>query len=158
MEQNTISKSLILDVLKHVLYNIIVYYLFVLPVDLWKKSVIRLHNQRTEGKLKINSSKRWPFLSFLVAFFFEFLIDTSIFLCYILGPIGLVLGFLGMVSNSFTAAVGGLVVGAIGVLWSPVIFTLQGEFLRMSLLPIKKFILWCDKPPQHLDIDMRNKH
>ena len=158
MDQNTISKSLIIDVLKNVLYNIIVYYLFILPVDLWKKSVIRLHNQRTEGKLKINSSKRWPFLSFLVAFFFEFLIDTSIFLCYILGPIGLVLGFLGMVSNSFTAAVGGLVVGAIGVLWLPVIFTLQGEFLRMSLLPIKKFILWCDKPPQHLDIDMRNKH
>ena len=151
MDQNTISKSLIIDVLKHVLYNIIVYYLFILPVDLWRKSVIRLHNQRTEGKLKINSSKRWPFLSFLVAFFFEFLIDTSIFLCYILGPIGLVLGFLGMVSNSFTAAVGGLVVGAIGVLWLPVIFTLQGEFLRMSLLPIKKFILWCDKPPQHLD-------
>jgi len=158
MEQNTFSKSLIIDVLKHVLYNFIVYYLFVLPIDLWKKSVIRLHNQRTEGKLKIDSSKRWPFLSFLVAFFFEFLIDTQIFLCYILGPIILLLGFLVSVSDSFVGAVGGLVVGALGIFWLPVIFTLQGEFLRMSLLPIKKFILWCDKPPQHLDIDMRNKH
>ena len=158
MEQNTFSKSLIIDVLKHVLYNIIVYYLFVLPVDLWKKSVIRLHNQRTEGKLKINSSKRWPFLSFLVAFFFEFIIDTSIFLCYILGPIILALGFLGTVSDSFTGAVGGLVVGALVVLWLPITLTLYGELLRISLLPIKKFILWCDKPPQHLDIDMKNKN
>ena len=158
MEQNTFSKSLIIDVLKHVLYNIIVYYAFVLPIDLWKKSVIRLHNQRTEGKLKIDSSKRWPFLSFLVAFFFEFLIDAQIFLCYTLGPIVLLIGFLAGATQDFGAALILLFTGTLTLFWTPVLFTLQGEFLRMSLLPIKKFILWCDKPPQHLDIDMRNKH
>ena len=160
MEQNQYSNSLLGNVFKHVFYNIIVYYAFVLPVDLWKKSVVRLNDQRTQGKLSVkNSSSRWPFLSFIKTFLFEFAIDATIFLSYFIGT--LVVLFLAFQAASGYGGPGAalmtLIGGLIYVLNIPTALTLYRELLLIAILPIKKFILWCEKPPQHLDIDMRNK-
>lgn len=161
MEQNQYSNSLLGNVFKHVFYNIIVYYAFVLPVDLWKKSVVRLNDQRTQGKLSVkNSSSRWPFLSFIKTFLFEFAIDATIFLSYFIGTlVVLFLAFQAASGNygSAGAALMTLIGGLIYVLNIPTGLTLYRELLLIAILPIKKFILWCEKPPQHLDIDMRNK-
>ena len=158
MEQNQYSNSLLGNVFKHVFYNIIVYYLFVLPVDLWKKSVVRLNDQRTQGKLSVkNSSSRWPFLSFIKTFLFEFAIDATIFLSYFIGTLIALFAAFQAAEWSASAALTTLIFSLIYVLNVPTLLSLYRELLLISILPIKKFILWCEKPPQHLDIDMRNK-
>ena len=158
MEQNQYSNSLLGNVFKHVFYNIIVYYAFVLPVDLWKKSVVRLNDQRTQGKLSVkNSSSRWPFLSFIKTFLFEFAIDATIFLSYFIGTLVALFAAFEMADYGAGAALMTLISSLIYVLNIPTLLSLYRELLLISILPIKKFILWCEKPPQHLDIDMRNK-
>ena len=169
MENNQFSKSLIGGVIVHVLYNYFVYYLFVLPIHIWMNAVVRLHNQKTQGRLSLKNSKsRWPLLSFLKSFILEFMIDASIFLTPLLGALYLIV-YLSVISQissydypvHYGLSFGAILLGILGillyVLWLPIAIKLYGELLRILILPIKKFILWCEKPPQHLDIEMRNR-
>lgn len=175
MENNQFSKSLIGGVIVHVLYNYFVYYLFVLPIHIWMNAVVRLHNQKTQGRLSLKNSKsRWPLLSFLKSFILEFMIDASIFLTPLLGALYLIVYLIGVIYtftqlssydypgyDYYGLSFGAILLGILGillyVLWLPIAIKLYGELLRILILPIKKFILWCEKPPQHLDIEMRNR-
>ena len=40
--------------LVHFLYNFIIYFIFIVPFDLWKKATIRLADQREKGGLEIS--------------------------------------------------------------------------------------------------------
>lgn len=152
MEEKNI-KDQISSALVHFSYNFFIYFIFIVPFDLWKKATIRLANQKEKGAMNIlKSSSAWPFLSFLKAFFLEFLIDGFIFMSYI---VGLLITLYTWYSTNFE--IEGLIYPAATVYFFPVILSLYRDLLQLSLLPIKKFLDWASKPAQYMDLEIKNK-
>lgn len=150
MENN--FSNLLKSALIHFLYNFFVYYLFVLPFDLWKKAISRLADQREKGALRMSEIKtQWPFLSFLKVFLIEFMFDGVILISYILGPILAIV--LWISSESFTTFIGCIVMSY----YAPIFLSLLRDVFILSLLPIRKFLSWVSKPAQYLDLEIKNK-
>ncbi len=142
-------KDQIISALIHFLYNFFIYFIFIVPFDLWKKATIRLANQKENGRLSISkSTSAWPFLSFLKAFFIEFLIDGIIFISY-------VLGFLFVILMSKTME--DIVKLSIIVYFAPVMWSLFRDLIQLLILPFKKFLDWASKPAQYMDFEIKNK-
>ena len=151
MSENKLPKQIV-SALTHFLYNFFVYFIFIVPFDLWKKATIRLANQKESGGLNISKiTSLWPFLSFLKAFILDFLIDGIIFILYVLG---LIIGIVAWVQSgefmSFIAAIA-------GVYFSPIGLSLLRDFLQLLVLPFKKFLSWASKPAQYMDLEIKNK-
>ena len=150
MTNQKFSKQFV-NALLHFLYNFFIYFLFVVPFDLWKKAAVRLSNQREHGKLnitKINSP--WPFLSFLKVFILDFLIDGIIFMNYVWGIlISIALG----VDGGF----GGFIMTLLGVYYSPIVLSYLRDIIQLAILPFKKFLSWASKPAQYMDLEIKNK-
>lgn len=145
-------KENILPAFLHVLYNLFVYYLFVLPFHLWVNAVNRLAEQQKSGSLKLTSStSQWPFLSFLKVFLLEFQFDAIIFLCYVIGPLFAI--FMLIQGAGFTGFLGALVMAY----YYPVLITVMRDFTTIAVLPFKKFLSWVKKPAQHMDLTIENK-
>ena len=148
-------KENILPALLHVLYNLFVYYLFVLPFHLWVNAVNRLAEQKDSGSLSlVNIKSAWPFLSFMKVFLLEFLFDGMIMLCYVIGPLfGLYMLFTatngGGMSGFFTALV--------GCYYYVVIITIIRDVFTLLILPFRKFLSWARKPAQYMDLEIKNK-
>ena len=152
MEEKNI-KDQIISALVHFSYNFFIYFIFIVPFDLWKKATIRLANQKEKGAMNIlKSSSAWPFLSFLKAFFLEFLIDGFIFMSYVLGL--LITLYMWYESNF---EIKGLIYPAAFFYFFPVILSFYRDLLQLSLLPIKKFLDWASKPAQYMDLEIKNK-
>lgn len=135
----------------HFLYNFFLYYLFVLPLDLWKKAVVRMAEQHEKGALRMSEIKsQWPFLSFLKAFLVDFMFDGVILISYVLG---LIVAIIMWVSSGFLA----FVVGVIWAYYMPVFFSLMRDLFVLSLMPIRKFLSWLSKPAQYMDLEIKNK-
>ena len=62
MSDNTLAKQVV-SALIHFLYNFFVYFIFIVPFDLWKKATARLANQRENGGLDLSKSKKSLLLS-----------------------------------------------------------------------------------------------
>lgn len=134
------------NALIHFLYNFFVYFLFLVPFALWKKATIRLSDQREKGSLSIAKiTGLWPFISFLKAFFFEFLFDGFIFIGYFVGVV-----FAIYVYNE-TKKEESLLMILAGTYYSPLGLSLIRDFFQLLILPFKKFINWCSKPAQYMD-------
>lgn len=85
-EQNQFVKQLT-DALLHFLYRI-VYFLFILPYDLWKNALMRMSRQRHNNSLDVTHIKTaYPFLSWFKRFLFEFLYDGLILIGWVIGLI-----------------------------------------------------------------------
>lgn len=144
-------KTNFLSALLHFLYNFFVYFLFIVPFDLWKKAVQRLASQRSTGTINIDKiESQWPFLSFLKSFLIDFLIDGIILMSYVLGLIGAVVG---LINEGFSAFLGALV----GAYFAPLALSLTRDLLQLMILPFKKFLSWIKKPAQYMDLTIQNK-
>jgi len=142
----------VIGALLHFLYNFFVYFLFLIPFDLWKKATVRLAEQREKGTLNIsNITGLWPFLSFLKAFILEFLIDGLIFIYYFIGPIVAIYSMIE--SGEFSA----LVLILVGTYYSPIGLSLIRDILQLMILPFRKFLSWASKPAQYMDLEIKNK-
>jgi hypothetical protein len=151
MEEKKLQDQII-SALIHVLYNFFIYFLIIVPFDLWKKATIRLANQKEEGTISISKiTGLWPFLSFLKAYIFEFLIDGIIFTSYVWG---LMIGIVAWIKSgeilSFFA-------GIVSVYLLPILMSLIRDFLQLLVLPFKKFLSWASKPAQYMDLEIKNK-
>ena len=151
MIENTLAKQVV-SALIHFLYNFFVYFIFIVPFDLWKKATARLANQRENGGLDLSkSTSRWPFLSFLNTFILDFLIDGYIFMVYILAlPLAIIMA---ISDGGFDTFVGILVTAY----FAPVGMSLLRDFLQLLVLPFNKFLSWASKPAQHMDLEIKNK-
>ncbi|MGB1120045.1 MAG: hypothetical protein ACPGYR_06075 [Chitinophagales bacterium] len=149
---NNEFKDQVIGALVHFLYTFFVYFLFIVPFDLWKKATVRLSEQKDRGAVNIsNITGLWPFLSFLKAFILEFLLDGFIFITYFLGPVAAVI--IGISTEEFWAFFATLV-------WSyyyPVFLSLIRDFIQIAILPFRKYLDWARKPAQHLDLEIKNK-
>lgn len=145
-------KNQILNALIHFLYNFFIYFIFIVPFDLWKKATIRLANQKESGGLSISKiTSLWPFLSFMKAFMLDFLIDGIIFILYV---IGLIIGIVLLITTGDFASF--LVVIA-GIYFSPIGLSLLRDLIQLMTLPFKKFLSWASKPAQYMDLEIKNK-
>ena len=150
-------KNHIQKALGHFFYNIFLYWL-ILPFKIWKSATIRLSEQSKKGGLKYSSFKgKWPFLSFLKTFYFDFLIDGSIFISYFVGPLYAIYMFIDLVGNDFGGALISFIMTLIVFYFSPIVFQIYRDIFQLLLLPIKKFIDWARKPAQHLEIDHKGE-
>jgi hypothetical protein len=134
------------------LWNFFIYFLLIVPFDLWKKAVIRLSVQKQQGKLNISKiTSFWPFLSFFRAFFFEFLFDGFIFIGWFIGIIVAIYAY------SQTEKIETMLLMIVGTYYSPIGLSLIRDILQFLMMPLKKFIDWCLKPAQYMDFTIIEK-
>lgn len=134
------------------LYNFFIYFLFMVPFDLWKKAVLRISLQKQLGKLNISKIiSPWPFLSFLKSFFFEFLFDGFIFISWFLGILSAIYAY------TETEKIETFLLVLAGAYYFPIGLSLIRDILQLFILPLKKFIDWCRKPAQHMDFTLLNR-
>lgn len=145
-------KNQILNALIHFLYNFFIYFIFIVPFDLWKRATIRLANQKESGGLSISKiTSLWPFLSFMKAFMLDFLIDGIIFILYV---IGLIIGIVLWITTGEFASFLGVIAG---IYFSPIGLSLLRDLIQLMTLPFKKFLSWASKPAQYMDLEIKNK-
>ena len=143
MEKSFISQ--LADAALHFLYRI-VYFLFIMPFDLWRKAVSRLSKQRQEKSLDITKiDTQWPFLSFIKRFTLDFFIDGLIFIVPLLMVIILIVGCMDDFLMGLFSFIGSYFVLPIG-------FSLMRDFMTLAILPFRKFLSWVSKPAQYVDI------
>ncbi len=143
MEKSFISQ--LADAALHFLYRI-VYFLFIMPFDLWRKAVSRLSKQRQEKSLDITKiDTQWPFLSFVKRFTLDFFIDGLIFIVPLLMIIILIVGCMDDFLMGLFSFIGSYFALPIG-------FSLMRDFLTLTILPFRKFLSWVSKPAQYVDI------
>ena len=137
---------------KHFLYSFFIYFIFIIPFELWKKATLRLAAQKDEGVLNISKiNSRWPFLSFLKTFTLDFLFDGIIFIAYIAGFIfAVTIWIIDGVFSSFSYTM-------VLVYFSPIAFSLTRDIIQIAILPFKKFMSWVSKPAQFMDLEIKNK-
>lgn len=143
MEKSFISQ--LADAALHFLYRI-VYFLFIMPFDLWRKAVARLSKQRQEKSLDITKIEtQWPFLSFIKRFTLDFFIDGLIFIVPLIMVIILIFGCMDDFLMGIFSFIGSYFVLPIG-------FSLMRDFMTLAILPFRKFLSWVSKPAQYVDI------
>lgn len=149
MDKEFVKK--LVEALKHFGFSI-VYLLFMIPFDMWKKAVLNLATQKENGALSISKiNSPWPFFSFMKTLLLEFIFDAFAFVSYI---IGILMFFVTIFAEGFGEAM--LVL--IGAYFAPVGFMIVRDLFQLLILPIRKYISWARKPAQQLDIDLKNKN
>jgi len=149
---NTNFKDHFINALLHFLYNYFVYFLFVVPFDLWRKAVVRLSEQKSAGSINIKKIKsQWPFLSFLKSFIIDFLIDGFILMSYVTAPIAALV--VGINDGGF----GGFLLILIVSYYAPLALSILRDLTQLYILPLKKFLSWVKKPAQYMDLKIENK-
>ena len=140
----------VISALKYFLYKFFVYFVFIVPFDLWKKSTKRLVTQKETGRLDISRiNSLWPFLSFLKAFIIDFLLDGYIFFSYIIGPIAAIVVLINDGIEQFFLVL-------VASYFSPIGYSIVRDILQLLTLPFKKFLSWAAKPAQHMDLNIKN--
>ena len=155
--------------LLHALYSI-VYFLFILPFDNWVQSVVKLSEQRKDRSLILSEIKSpWPFFAYLKRFVFNFGFDFLIFISYIIGAIVIVvlpfwmtydmwdyqyLDFGDKAKSILLATLGYALMAYYSPLYISWIRDLCQVIYQFVVYPLYKFLSWCRKPAQHLDLNI----
>lgn len=151
---------------KDVVIGAFIYFLHMLcflvilcPFGFWKGATERLAKLHDDRSIQtFIGQSRWPFFTFIRKIFFEYIIDGSIFISYPLGILAafvvwLVLTFQGQFGSGFMLFVAIL----IGTYYYPLGLSVVRDFVTLLLLPFRKFVNWCVKPANYLEIDMNKK-
>lgn len=133
-------------------FYMVAYILFLCPFGFWKNACIKLNEARKNKSWDLGNSKsRWPYLSFLKAILFNFIFDGLIFISYFVGVISAIVALIE------GAGFGGFFMALVGAYYTPMIISPIRDFVYILILPFVKFIKWCSRPPQYLEIDMNTK-
>lgn len=150
MEQNSASfGSTVVKALLHFLY-MIVYVLFLCPFGFWKVAAQRLAIAKENKAIDVDKIKsRWPYFSFCKRILFDFVFDGFIFMSYFIGVLS---AFYVLFESNFES----FIITLIGFYYMPFIISMFRDLTTWALLPIQKFLSWCAKPAQQLDLDVHN--
>lgn len=146
-----------LDALLHFLYRII-YFLFVLPFDLWKKAVIRMSEQRKQKSLDVTTiNTDYPFLSWLKRFLFEFLFDGIIVISWIVGVIIALVGFFKGIGDDYLS-IGTLIVSLYSAYVIPILVTIVRDLTTICVvMPMRWWISFLRRPAKTYDLTHEGK-
>lgn len=132
-------------------FYMLAFILFLCPFNFWKKSLLRLDAARSRGAWDFaKSGSRWPFLSFCKAILLDFLFDGIIFIAY---PLMVLVAIYMLFAEGFGAFISCLVAGY----YSPMFISPLRDFFVIIIMPFSKFLSWCARPAQYLEIDMNKK-
>lgn len=127
------------------------FILFLCPFNFWKKSVLRLEEARAKGAWDFAASgSRWPFLSFIKAIMLNFVFDGLIFISYFLGVISAIIAL-------FKVGFGAAIMALISAYYAPMFISPARDLFVILIMPFSKFLSWCSRPAQYLEIDMNKK-
>lgn len=132
-------------------FSSLLYIIFIFPFDIWKRAAINLAEQKANGSLRISKiNSAWPFLSFLKTLLLEYIFDMLSFLSYFIG-IGVAI---------YTLIDGGsfedFIMMLVAAYYAPVSLIIVRDVLQVLVMPYKKFVSWCSKPSQYLDLNVKN--
>jgi hypothetical protein len=138
----------------------LVYLLFIVPWDLFVNACTRLAKMRENGALDLMKIKtQWPYLSFIKRVSIDFLYDAMIVLFYVLGPfVALYLMIRGFVEGGFGVGIGAFFSTLVIAYYSSVMWTLCRDMFVLCILPIRKFLSWCSRPAQYLELDNKRSN
>lgn len=163
--ENKCLKTL-LDAFLHSLLTLL-KFIFLTPLKLWFKSAERLAEQKEQGSLDLsNINGLWPFMSYLKRLLIDFLFDAMSLLMYPLGIIFSIYGFIDSIITGiqYTTFGDGLVDGMstfiatlVAFYFAPIVWAIYKDLFVLVLLPFRKFIDWCKKPAQYLQLDNNQK-
>jgi hypothetical protein len=143
-------KQNLLPALIHSGYSII-YFLFIIPFDLWVKALERLAAQRANGSLEIGTiNSPWPFITFMKNLLLEFLFDFFTLLSYV---IGVFVAFYTLFDEGFGEFIGALV----ATYYTPVFYAIARDFFQLFILQFRKLLSWLRKPAQYYDLNVQKK-
>lgn len=142
-------------------FRLLIFVLFVCPFNFWRKAAERLDKSRgswswTEHK----TNSRWPFLSFVKAIIFGFVFDGLIFISYFVGVgVAFYKFFYVWLSygGDFTVAYPVFVMTLVYAYYAPMFVSPVRDLLYILIMPFSKFLSWCSRPAQYLEIDMNKK-
>lgn len=160
MAENSSSDALgitIAEALKQ-FFRMLVFVLFMCPFNFWRKSAERLVNaSRGWSWTNLSSSKHWPFLSFLKAVLFNFFFDGVIFISYFIGVLIAAFSlFYEWLSQygSFETGIASFFGVLVSTYYFPMLISPIRDLVYISIMPFAKFLSWCSRPAQYLEIDM----
>lgn len=149
MDANKVLDAILDSILK------ILEFIFVWPFSVWLKAVDRVNAAKRSDSLNLrNINNRWPMLTYLKRFFFEYLFDAVSVLSYIVGILVALFLFFKGISISFGVAAGAFFGAIVLFYFFPVFNSILRDWLQLTFVgPIRKFVSWIDKPAQYLDIN-----
>lgn len=141
------------DALIHFLYRIL-YFFFILPVDLWKKAVGRLSKQRKSKALDATEIKtEWPFMTWMKRFVLEFLIDGLILVAWLLFLLVFMFAIDWEIGDAFEYAAGPTLGMIYVIFFSPVFLTLVRDIIVLIVvLPVRWWISFFNRPAKTYDL------
>ncbi len=149
MDANKVLDAILDSILK------VLEFIFVWPFSVWLKAVDRVNAAKRSDSLNLrNINNRWPMLTYLKRFFFEYLFDAVSVLSYVFGILIALFMFFKAVSYSFGAALAAFFGAIIVTYFFPVYNSMIRDLLQLTFVgPVRKFVSWIDKPAQYLDIN-----
>lgn len=149
MDANKVLDAILDSILK------ILEFIFVWPFSVWLKAVDRVNAAKRSDSLNLrNINNRWPMLTYLKRFFFEYLFDAVSVLSYIVGILVALFLFFKGISISFGVAAGAFFGAIVLFYFFPVFNSILRDWLQLTIVgPVRKFVSWIDKPAQYLDIN-----
>ena len=149
MDANKVLDAILDSILK------ILEFIFVWPFSVWLKAVERINTVKRNDSLSLrNINNRWPMLTYLKRFFFEYLFDAVSVLSYIVGILVALFLFFKGISISFGVAAGAFFGAIVLFYFFPVFNSILRDWLQLTFVgPVRKFVSWIDKPAQYLDIN-----
>lgn len=146
----------VLSAFKHILYQL-VYYIFILPYEVWCKAIRRLAAQRENSALKFVEIKSpWPLFTFLKRWCIDFFFDMLIAIAWIVLLFFFFKNFKELViipfKHDFGDGVKALLLELYLMYSSVLVIHFYRDLFILLLKPISKFLGWLNKPAQHLDI------
>ena len=136
--------------------------IILLPFSLWVKAATNLAEQREKGLLDLNTiTGLCPFFTFCKRLILDFLLDAIAFLSYPIGVLMSVVAFVMACVETYDVGFGVMLYEAARAFLyvlilsycTPIFTTIINNTLQFLLLPIRKFIDWCKKPAQQLDVN-----
>jgi hypothetical protein len=138
----------------------LVYILFIVPWDMFVNACTRLAKMRENKALDLTKiTTQWPFLSFVKRVMIDFLFDASIVLSYVLGLlVSIYVMITGMADFGFVEGLIAFVSTLVGAYYLPLLWTLFRDLLILAILPFRKFLSWCSRPAQYLELDNKRSN
>lgn len=140
----------------------LVYFLFILPFDLWKKAIIRLYDQRKNHTLDADKIKHEvPFFVWIKRYLFDFLLDGMIAICWLIGLYVIYLFFknieaidyIGVGSYLFSY----LLIPLYCVYWLPATITIIRDAITLFIImPIRWMFSFLRRPAKTYDLTHTN--
>lgn len=143
----------------HFLYRL-VYFLFILPFDIWKKAVVRMYNQKKSKSLDADKIRHEvPFFVWIKRYVFDFLLDGIAIISWLFSLIVVIAFFknIGTEAHSFNGFLnyffGSLIVPTFLVYWLPVTIALLRDAITLFIImPTRWIFSFLRRPAKTYDL------